>query len=132
MKANLSLIILAVSDLSRSLSFYRRVFAWRQTVDTPRYVEFALPNGLRLGLYQRESFALNVAQTPLTVPPGELTPTEIYFQTDDLPGLIARLEQIGARKLSPLALRDWGDEAAYFADPDGNVVVIARSVQGQV
>jgi hypothetical protein len=28
--------------------------------------------------------------------------------------------------LSPLALRDWGDEAAYFSDPDGHVVVVAR------
>ena len=26
----------------------------------------------------------------------------------------------------PAAPRDWGDEAAYFADPDGNVLVVAR------
>ncbi len=32
----------------------------------------------------------------------------------------------GARELSPLAPRDWGDEAAYFADPDGNVLAVAR------
>ena len=37
-----------------------------------------------------------------------------------------RLTARGARCLSPLAPRPWGDEAAYFEDPDGNVVVVAR------
>jgi len=38
------------------------------------------------------------------------------------------LEAAGARLLSAAAPRDWGDEAAYFADPDGNVLVVARPV----
>lgn len=50
----------------------------------------------------------------------------IDFRTNEPDTYIARLEELGARALSPMALRDWGDEAAYFADPDGNVVVIAR------
>ena len=125
-KPSLALIILAVSDLERSLGFYRRVFDWPEIVNTPSYVEFQLPNGLRLGLYFRDGFARNVGQTPLLVPEGELTSTEIYFQTADLAGFVARLEQSGARTLSPLTLREWGDEAAYFADPDGNVIVAAR------
>lgn len=125
---SLALIILAVSDLERSLAFYRRVFDWQQIVNAPSYVEFELPNDLRLGLYLREGFARNVGQTPLLVPESGLTSTEIYFQTDDLAGLIARLNQAGARQLGPLALRDWGDEAAYFADPDGNVIVAAQTV----
>ena len=33
-----------------------------------------------------------------------------------------------ACELSPLAPRDWGDEAAYFADPDGVVIAVARSI----
>ena len=28
----------------------------------------------------------------------------------------ARVKDAGARELSPLAPRDWGEEAAYFAD----------------
>lgn len=127
-KPRLALIILAVSDLERSLGFYRRIFNWQEIVNTPSYVEFQLPTDLRFGLYFREGFARNVGQTPLRVPETGLTATEIYFQTDDLAGFFARLELAGARMLSPLALRDWGDEAAYFADPDGNVIVAARSV----
>jgi len=46
-------------------------------------------------------------------------------RVDDLEGTIERLRDAGARPLSPRADRNWGDEAAYFADPDGNVVAVA-------
>jgi catechol 2,3-dioxygenase-like lactoylglutathione lyase family enzyme len=131
-QAELSLIILAVSDLARSIEFYRGVFDWRQTVETPFYVEFELGPGLGVGLYQREGFARNVGQMPSPVPTGELTSTEIYFRTQHPHKLIAKLDQVGARVLSPIALRDWGDEAAYFADPDGNVIVIASDGGGRI
>lgn len=129
-QARVALIILAVRDLERSLEFYREVFAWPQCVDVPVYAEFELPGGLRLGLYEREGFGRNTGQVPFAAAEGELAATEIYFHTEDLHALIARLESAGARPLSPLALRDWGDEAAYFADPDGNVIVAARPVTG--
>jgi GNAT superfamily N-acetyltransferase len=38
---------------------------------------------------------------------------------------VSRVESAGGRVLSPALPRDWGDRAAYFADPDGNVVVVA-------
>jgi predicted enzyme related to lactoylglutathione lyase len=38
---------------------------------------------------------------------------------------IARIEAAGGRPLSPLRLREWGETAAWFADPDGNVVAVA-------
>jgi uncharacterized glyoxalase superfamily protein PhnB len=68
---------------------------------------------------------------PIEVPEREIVGTEIYFYVDDLYGAIERLEASGARKPSPLAGRDWGDEAAYFADPDGNVLVLARPLEAR-
>jgi catechol 2,3-dioxygenase-like lactoylglutathione lyase family enzyme len=115
-------------DLERSLKFYREIFDWPKVVDVPVYAEFELPDGLRLGLYGCEGFGRNTGQNPFVIPEGEVTTTEIYFRTDDVPSLIDRLEAAGARLLNRLTLRDWGDEAAYFADPDGNVLVVARSV----
>ena len=58
---------------------------------------------------------------------AELAPCELYFFTDDVDAAAARLAGAGARLLSPRALRPWGDEAAYFADPMGNVLVMARA-----
>jgi len=77
-------------------------------------------------LYERKSFGLNTGQVPFTIPEGALASTELYFHSDDLEGDIKRILLAGARQLSALKLRDWGDEAAYFADPEGNVVVLAR------
>lgn len=123
------LTILAVRDLARSTAFYRAAFNWPVTVEVPVYVEFDLPRGQRLGLYQREAFAANTGRVPQQVEEGELTATELYFHFHDLDAVEERIESAGARKLSERALRDWGDEAAYYADPDGNVLVVARPVK---
>ena len=123
-----ALTILAVERLRESVDFYRAAFAWESSVETPVYVEFTLPGGQRIGLYERESFGRNTGKSPAIVAEGEIAPTELYFYADDLPWAIERLRSAGARELSSLALRPWGDEAAYFADPSGNVLVLARTV----
>jgi predicted enzyme related to lactoylglutathione lyase len=125
-RASHALTILAVRDLARSGAFYRGAFGWPLRVEAPVYVEFELPDGRGLGLYAREGYAKNTGQTPMTVPEGEITGTEIYFHVDDVDDAVKRLAAAGARLLSALAPRDWGDLAAYFADPDGNVIVVAR------
>lgn len=121
----LGLVILAVDDVPRAAGFYREAFGWPQTVDVPVYAELGLPHGLRLGLYRRDGFERNATQPPLRAAPGQLTATELYVSVDDLDAAQARLLACGARRLSALAPRDWGDDAAYFADLDGNVVVVA-------
>ncbi|HEY7094014.1 MAG TPA: VOC family protein [Ktedonobacterales bacterium] len=125
-EARLALVILAVEELKRAAAFYRAAFGWTQTVDEAVYAEFALPGAVRLGLYTHVGFGRNAGQAPLKPARGDITATEIYLVVDDLSAAIARVEAAGARALSPRALRDWGDEAAYFADPDGNVVVLAQ------
>lgn len=120
------LTILAVERLAESVAFYRAAFDWQLVVETPVYVELLLPGGQRLGLYQREGFARNTGQAPMLTPRGELAPCELYFFADDLPAALKKMRAAGARELSPLAPRPWGDEAAYYADPDGNVLVLAR------
>ena len=123
----LGIVILAVADLPRALAFYRSSFGWPIDADTPVYVEFRLPAGMRLGLYRRDGFGRNVGATPHRVPTGELAATELYLYPADLEATGDRLVAAGARPLSPIAPRDWGDEVAYFADPDGNVLALARS-----
>ncbi len=120
------LTILAVEDIERSVRFYRGVFGWSARVEVPVYVEFEFPSGCGLGVYQRDAFAKNPGHQPAAIPKGAISATEIYLYQEDLDAAIAKLEAAGARKLSDRAPRPWGDEAAYYADPDGNVVVVAR------
>ena len=117
-------MILAVRDLPAMNAFYTDALGWNHVVDTPVYVELQHDDGLRLGLYVDAAFARNVGDVP--APSVGLTRTELYLYCDDLAAAIERAERAGARPLGPRALRAWGDEAAYFADPEGNVVVLAR------
>ena len=124
------LTILAVADLERSSRFYDRAFGWEKSVDEPVYVEYSLPGGMRLGLYDRVAFGRNTGQVPAGIPAGALAPTELYLYADDVEGAMRALTDAGARPLGGLERRPWGDEAAYFADPDGNVIVVARPLAG--
>jgi predicted enzyme related to lactoylglutathione lyase len=123
------LTILAVSDLERAKRFYDSAFGWTRSVETPVYVEHSLPGGMRLGLYERNGFGKNTGQVPELLPDGALTPTELYLYAEDLPVAIGRVAHAGARPLSALAPRPWGDEVAYFADPEGNVLALARPLK---
>jgi uncharacterized protein len=123
---NLGLVILAVDDLPRARAFYLSAFGWEVEVDLPVYVELRLPAGMRLGLYQRAAFGRNVGEMPPGVAAGALATTELYLRPDDLEATVSRLLAAGARTLRPLELRDWGDEVAYFADPEGTVIAVAR------
>lgn len=120
------LTIVAVEGMS---DFYRRALGQESPVVTRLYTEFTLSGGLRIGLYERESFGRNTGQTPVKIPVEALAPTELYFYCNDLMAAIRRLQEAGARVLSPLTARPWGDEAAYFADPGGNVLVLARAME---
>lgn len=127
-----TITILAVRDLARSVAFYDVAFGWPHVVDAPVYVELDAgggAKGARVGLYERNGFGRNTGRAPTEIAPGELAPTELYLRTDDLDDAIGRLRQAGATQLSARSARPWGDEAAYFADPDGNVVVVACPIE---
>ena len=54
--------------------------------------------------------------------------TEIYLQVDDLDAWILRCDTAGARVISPLAHRNWGDRVIYYADPDLNIIALAQPI----
>ena len=125
------LTILAVQHLAHATRFYQQLLGWSRTVQVASYVEFEGPRGQRLGLYQREGYALNTGQLPPLPHPGQAGATELYLHCGDLPAVIKKARALGARELSPLAKRPWGDEVAYYADGDENVVALARPMAAE-
>jgi catechol 2,3-dioxygenase-like lactoylglutathione lyase family enzyme len=122
-------VVFAVEDVERAEEFYGNAFGWKRSLAWPEtYTELDLPGDDWLGLYRRDGFAEEAGAHPVKVEPGKHTGTELYVHVDDMDAAIGRLRAAGARPLSQLAPREWGDEAAYFADPDGNVVAVARRV----
>jgi len=51
---------------------------------------------------------------------------ELYLLVDDAPAAHARAIAAGARDLSPVLARDWGDRAGYVLDLDSHVLALAQ------
>ena len=126
-------VILAVDDVPRSVEFYERVFGWERNplIDYSNYVELQGDGGT-LGLYEREGFAAASGAVPAGVPATGQTGTELYVRVDDVESLLERLRDADARELRGLTQKVWGDDAAYFEDPDGNVVAVAQYTKSTV
>jgi catechol 2,3-dioxygenase-like lactoylglutathione lyase family enzyme len=121
-------LVLAVTDVDRAYEFYREVFGWESHLEWPgEYTELVVTEDDRLGLYRRDGYAVTAGAEPADLN-GRVSPAYLYVRVDDLDETIARLRKAGARPLSPRSERTWGEEAAYFADPDGNVVAVARKL----
>jgi predicted enzyme related to lactoylglutathione lyase len=108
---------------------YERAFGWPQNelIHYTNYVELLPPDGGALGLFESEGFAETVGADSANVHEGQVAPAYVYVRVDDVEAAAARVEAAGGRALSPLALRSWGEVAAWFADPDGNVVAVAQA-----
>ena len=121
-------VVFAVEDVPRSVEFYERAFGWPRNdkIDFEEYVELLPPDGGSLGLYRRDGYARTTRATPAATSTDEVSPAYLYVRVPDVRGTITRLEEAGAQPLAPLAPRAWGEEAAWFADPDGNVVAVAQ------
>jgi catechol 2,3-dioxygenase-like lactoylglutathione lyase family enzyme len=121
-------VIFAVADLARSLDFYERAFGWprNEWIDYENYVELLPPNGGALGLFERHGYAELVGAEPAELPEDRVSPAYLYVRVDDVEEAVRRIEAAGGRPLAELAPRSWGETAAWFADPDGNVVAVAQ------
>jgi catechol 2,3-dioxygenase-like lactoylglutathione lyase family enzyme len=121
-------LVIAVADVERAYEFYRAVFGWTSHLEWPgEYTELVVSDEDRLGLYRRDGWAVTAGAEPADLN-GRVSPAYLYVRVDDLDETISRLRQAGARPLSGRSERSWGEEAAYFADPDGNVVAVARKL----
>ena len=120
------LTVFAVSDVERMVRFYEQAFGWERRADFPIYVELETHDGRGVAFYERHAFGQNTGNVPEALPAGALTGAELYLHCDDLEAAIGRLTSLGADVLRPRTLKPWGDEVAYFADPEGNVLAVAQ------
>ncbi len=116
--------ILYVQDQARSSKFYALALGLAPRLDVPGMTEFELGAGCVLGLMPEKGIKRLLPSLP--DPEGARAPrAEVYLTVPDPGSAHARALAAGARELSPLAPRDWGDRAAYSLDPDGHVLAFA-------
>jgi len=123
------LFILYVADQKRSREFYKHLLKLNPSLDEPGMTEFTLPDGAKIGLMPEKGAArLLGGGVPDPASGSGIPRCELYLRVDNPKLHLTRALSAGARLLSQLQVRNWGDEAAYVADPDGHVVALARTV----
>jgi catechol 2,3-dioxygenase-like lactoylglutathione lyase family enzyme len=117
--------ILYVRDQAAAAAFYRAVLGVEPTLDVPGMTELPLAGGARLGLMPEAGIArlLDGAVDPAAA--SGAARAELYLRVHDPAAFLARALAAGARLLSPLRARDWGETVAYCQDPDGHVLAFA-------
>lgn len=119
--------ILYVSNQEESTDFYATVLGIPPRLHVPGMTEFDLPGGAVLGLMPEAGIkrllgdALPDPATGTGIPRAEL-----YIVVDDALSFHRRALTAGARELSHVQYRDWGDEVGYLLDTDGHVLAFAR------
>ena len=116
--------ILFVADIERSIRFYRDVIGLPFKFANESYGEFAT-EGAKFALFARSHLPELIGRS---APPGEAPwpQGEVAFMVEDVDSEHERLLAAGVPVLAPPTDRPWGERTLHVADPDGNVVELAR------
>jgi predicted enzyme related to lactoylglutathione lyase len=120
--------ILAVSDVGRSLAFYRDLigFEVEATYDDPPYATLALA-GTRLSLAEQGHPAEDRPGVTMTAPDDpSKADVVLVVEVADAGGVYAELEGKGARFLAEPFEPPWGGCRFFCVDPDGYLVEIEQ------
>ncbi|MDF1565462.1 MAG: VOC family protein [Deltaproteobacteria bacterium] len=129
MSASPTLVVLYVADQASARDFYVEVLGVAPNLDVPGMTELTLPGGALLGLMPEAGIKRLLGEALPDPAAGSGVPrAELYLRVEEPAAFHARALAAGARELSALAPRPWGDEAAYSLDPDGHVLAFARTL----
>ena len=118
--------ILYVADQVAATAFWTGVLGQSPSLDAPGMTEFTLTQGTVPGLMPEAGIrALLGPELPDPAAGRGIPRCELYLVVDDPGGHHVRALAAGARELSPLRHRNWGDKAAYSLDLDGRVIAFA-------
>lgn len=121
--------ILYVSDQELSTEFYRKIFRKEADLNVPGMTEFILADNFKIGLMPNKGIAKILAgQTPHPDTGNGIPRCELYYYVDDVRLEYENAVSSGAKLISPVADRDWGDKVCYFSDPDGHVIAFAEKL----
>ena len=115
-------VLIAVSDMERSIAFYRDIFGLQVILDQDGNVIMS------------EGLVLQDARIWQEFLGAELVPrnnmTELYFEERDIEGFVERLESSGFDivYVNRLMEHSWGQKVVRFYDPDGNLIEVGTPV----
>ena len=120
MQPRISIITLGVSDLKRSITFYRDGLGLPTTYNEGEGIAFFPLNGTWLALYPSDLLAEDACLPPERTRFGGMTLAYNVTNKAEADQVIAQALAAGARLLKLSADTFWGGYSGYFADPDGH------------
>lgn len=121
--------ILYVSDQQASAAFYSKLFRQKPDLDVQGMTAFKLSENCTLGLMPNKGIAKILSNKTLHPDLGNGIPRcELYFYVENIQLEFDNAIKIGAKLISPISRRDWGDKACYFADLDGHIIAFAEKL----
>jgi hypothetical protein len=120
MEPRISIITLGVSDLERSVIFYRDGLGLPTTYKEGEGIAFFQLKGTFLALYPSDALAEDACLPPQRARFGGMTLAHNVSSKEQADKVIAQALAAGAHLLKPAADTFWGGYSGYFADPDGH------------
>lgn len=121
------MIILYVEDQQASAAFYRALLGREASLDVPGMTEFDLTPGYTLGLMPNTGIARILGEKmPHPATATGIPRCELYLHVDDALAAFEYAIQLGAKSISPVIERNWGDSVGYVADNDGHIIAFAE------
>lgn len=122
--------ILYVNNQQASTEFYSKLFRQNPDLNVPGMTEFKLSENCKLGLMPNNGIAKILSdKTPHPDQGNGIPRCELYFYIKNIELEFDNAIKIGAKLISPIEERDWGDKVCYFADIDGHIIAFAERLQ---
>ena len=131
MKPRIKVLTLAVTDLDRSLAFYRDGLGLStpgitgQQFENGAVVMFELNDGLILALWPAPSLAKDASLDPTKERLGAVSIGHVVESKAEVDAVMMEARGAGAVIIDPARDRFWGGYSGYFHDRDGHVWEIA-------
>ena len=121
--------ILYVADQQKSKIFYSSILNLDPILDVPGMTEFSITENCKLGLMPESGISKILKDKIPNPSSGNGIPRcELYLLVDNPEVYLERALQQGAKLISELSPRDWGDKVGYVSDLDGHVIAFARKI----
>ncbi len=119
MEPRISIITLGVSDLKRSIVFYRTGLGLPTNYKDGEGIAFFQLSGTWLALFPSDALAEDARLPPERTPFGGFTLAHNVQSKELVDKIIDQAIASGASLLKPAADTFWGGYSGYFSDPDG-------------
>ena len=126
MKPRISMITLGVSNLEKSIKFYKEGLGFPRMESPPEIAFFTL-NGSWLGLYNRESLAEDATVSPEGSGFNGFTLSHNVASESEVDQIVEQAVSIGAILVKQPQKVFWGGYSGYFKDPDDYLWEVAHN-----